>query len=150
MLEVKDKNLSAVKCKNALTEDRKIGKLEQEWGRYKYNVLEHEPWIYQEIRQLLKDKSDYPVTAFYGLIQDSLSIPTTEGTGRNAAEHVWGYFKGKVTNVEKARFERLIGELGAGGGETGRAIRNIKSFLMKTQDKYQDEYLKESLYFYLP
>lgn len=145
MLEVKDKNLSAVKGINALAEDKKIGRLEQEWGRYKYNVLEHAPNGYNHIRQLLKDKTTYPVKDFYGIIEESLGTPATNGNARNAAEHVWGYFKNQAEPTEKARFERLL----TGFGTTKNASISMKSFLLKLQAKYQDEYLKQSLYFYL-
>ena len=40
MLEVKDKNLSAIKCQNATTENKRMALLEKEWGRYKYTILE--------------------------------------------------------------------------------------------------------------
>lgn len=143
MLEVKDKNLSAVKCINALAEDKKITRLEQEWSRYKYNVLEHDPDGYNQIRQLLKEKNTYPVMAFYRLIEESLGMPQTEGTVRNAAEHVWGYFKTKATPTERSRFERLLADFGNCG-------RSVKSFLGRMQEKYEDEYLAQSLYFHLP
>jgi UV DNA damage endonuclease len=146
MLEVKDKNLSAVKCINALAEDKKINRLEQEWGRYKYNVLEHAPGGYNRIRQLLKEKTAYPVMEFYSMIEESLGIPVMAGNARNAAEHVWGYFKCHADATEKARFERL-----SSGLENGmNAVASMKTFLRKMQDKYEDEYLKQSLYFYLP
>ena len=41
MLEVKDKNLSAVKCINCTSTDKSIKDLEIEWSRYKYMVLEN-------------------------------------------------------------------------------------------------------------
>lgn len=146
MLEVKDKNLSAVKCINALAGDKKIARLEQEWSRYKYNVLEHAPNAYNQIRHLLKEKTTYPVKVFYSKIEESLGTPVTAGNARNAAEHVWGYFKGQAEPLEKARFERLLSGFGTGMN----AAHAMKSFLLKLQVKYEDEYLKQSLYFYLP
>jgi UV DNA damage endonuclease len=146
MLEVKDKNLSAVKCINALADDKKIGRLEQEWSRYKYNVLEHAPNGYNQIRQLLKEKTAYPVKDFYGIIEASLGTPATVGNAKNAAAHVWGYYKTQVEPSEKARFERLL----TGFGNANNAGTSMKSFLLKLQEKYEDEYLKKSLYFYLP
>jgi UV DNA damage endonuclease len=40
MVEVKDKNLSALKCINTIASP-KIQRLEKDWGRYKYLVQEH-------------------------------------------------------------------------------------------------------------
>ncbi|CZQ96461.1 uv-endonuclease uvde [Trichococcus palustris] len=73
MLEVKDKNLSAVKCVNATLPEKRLSLLEKEWGRYKYTILEKAAADYQSIRTLLKDKSAYPVTEFYRLIEDALA-----------------------------------------------------------------------------
>ena len=92
MLEVKDKNLSAVKCINA-AERHHIKYLEQEWAKYKYLVLEHSPQNYQSIRNLLKDKAAYPVVAFYQLIDEALQTVPEIGHIINAGQHVWGYFK---------------------------------------------------------
>lgn len=52
MLEVKDKNLSAIKCINCTSADKKIKELEEEWSRYKYSVLGKSAAHYNEIRQL--------------------------------------------------------------------------------------------------
>lgn len=57
MLEVKDKNLSAIKANNLINPKRDIKALEEEWARYKYNILEHDPNVYREVRNLLKDKA---------------------------------------------------------------------------------------------
>ncbi|MGE0015222.1 MAG: hypothetical protein AB7S83_03420 [Candidatus Methanomethylophilaceae archaeon] len=59
MLEVKDKNLSALKCINCVS-DRSIKALESEWARYKYSVMKRSPDKYQTIRKILNDKSSYP------------------------------------------------------------------------------------------
>ena len=56
MLEVKDKNISAIKCINCLIPGRSITDLECEWSRYKYSILEKSHKDYQRIRTLLKDK----------------------------------------------------------------------------------------------
>lgn len=68
MLEVKDKNLSAIKCINC-TSNQGISALEAEWARYKYSVLEHDLAAYQTIRKLLKDKSAYPASKCTNLLK---------------------------------------------------------------------------------
>ena len=47
MLEVKDKNLSAIKCINCTTEDQNITRLESEWSKYIYTVLERSQAVYR-------------------------------------------------------------------------------------------------------
>jgi UV DNA damage endonuclease len=73
MLEVKDKNLSAVKCINCTTENRSIEKLELEWSRYKQMVLKRSPQSYKAIQQLLiEHKNGYPAIEFYNLLENAL------------------------------------------------------------------------------
>ena len=145
MLEVKDKNLSAVKAHLATSEAGDIKHLEQEWSRYKYAVLQHSPSHYQAVRQLLKDKTSYPVMAFYQLIEEALEEIPTQQVELNAIDHIWGHFKKLATDKEKARFEQtkeqwLAGRFG---------INRLKSMLKRLAVKYKDAYLLQSLFFEL-
>lgn len=141
MLEVKDKNLSAVKCVNALRDDTHIKHLEKEWGKYKYAILEKSPAIYQEIRTLLNDKSRYPVREFYYLIETALADSTLNpGFIQNTASHVWGYFKKQATPAERRQYERNLSK------ESPAAL---KRHLLKLATKYEVEYLLQSLYLYI-
>ncbi|MGX7091768.1 UV DNA damage repair endonuclease UvsE [Hutsoniella sourekii] len=147
VLEVKDKNLSAVKCINLTRSDRHIKYLEAEWARYKYSVLEHSPSHYQAIRQLLKDKTDYPAVHFYSLLEEALDTPATAGSLTNAYDHVWGYFKDQVTNKEKANYRSLQQNLQV---ETSvDAGIKLKRFLKRMAKKYPNSYLDQSLFFEL-
>ena len=144
MLEVKDKNLSAVKCINAL-ENRSIKILENEWSKYKYNILESSPNNYNKIRELLKDKKAYPVLDFYRLIENALETEPTIGNAINALQHVGGYFKDQADDREKRRFEKLLMEYQQGEGK----LVTVKNHLNKLAIKYNSEYLIDSLYFSL-
>ncbi|MBP1924968.1 UV DNA damage endonuclease [Sedimentibacter acidaminivorans] len=145
MLEVKDKNLSAVKCINCTESDKNIKKLELEWAKYKYNVLEHSSQNYLEIRKILKQKTDYPVLEFYNLIEDSFIIEVSVGNTINAAQHIWGYFKNCTTEKEKNDFFKKIDNY-----ENERiSIANIKKYLFKLAIKYDQKYLLNSYYFIL-
>ncbi|HXK77992.1 MAG TPA: UV DNA damage repair endonuclease UvsE, partial [Oscillospiraceae bacterium] len=108
MLEVKDKNLSAVKCINCTAQQGTIGALELEWGKYKYAVLEQAPGDYQKIRELLKEKSSYPALTFYHLIEHAYAQEIIPGNAVNAALHIWGYFKNLAAEGEKKRFFALL------------------------------------------
>lgn len=141
MVEVKDKNLSAIKCINAIASPRN-SRLENEWSRYKYLVLEHFPKAYQELRQLLKDKSAYPVEEFYRLIDDGLMAPVTPGNAVNAAQHVWGYFKETADKPTRLRFEKSIDKVSRGASTT-----SIKRLLWKLAVAQNQQYLIASLYF---
>ncbi|QTQ12599.1 UV DNA damage repair endonuclease UvsE [Treponema parvum] len=141
MLEVKDKNLSAVKAINAV-ERSDITALEKEWARYKYLVLEHSPLIYNEIRELLKDKNAYPVLEFYDLIDKALSHPAASGQIVNAAQHVWGYFDKLADKKTHDKVSRMIDKV-AGGSKAGQ----LKKTLWSLAKEYNQKYLLESLYF---
>jgi UV DNA damage endonuclease len=145
MLEVKDKNLSAVKAHLATTDTPDIKDLEKEWARYKYLVLSHSPKHYQAIRNLLKDKTTYPVVSFYKLIEEALDMKLERKTELNALEHVWGHLKKKTSEKEKAKFQKLKEQWLA---ETITTTR-IKNWLRRLAAKYEEQYLQQSLYFEL-
>ncbi len=143
MLEVKDKNISAVKCLTALNPRGKMADLEREWARYKYAILEHDQAAYQEIRRLLKDKSAYPAIDFYGLVEDALAKPPSMGSAGNAIQHVWGYVSNQVNAREKAAFERLELQYEVGAA----TLSAVKRRLFLLSERYGQEYLTHSYYF---
>lgn len=143
MLEVKDKNLSTLKVNNYI-KDEKIKNLEVEWSRYKYNILEHSPSHYNEIRRILKDKNSYPIFDFYSLIDSSLEKEIEVENGINAASHVWGYFKDIATDKEKRKFFSYLKSYKKGSF----SIKAVKKTLMKMAVKYDEEYLLSSYYFH--
>jgi UV DNA damage endonuclease len=145
MLEVKDKNLSAVKCSLLAQSNLQIRDLEQEWARYKYWTLSRSSAIYEEIRALLKDKSRPDALAFYRLIEKAAALPTRFGAEVNAAQHVWGYLNQSAESSDLRRFEKLIDGLAA--GTTSPA--SVKRFLFRLAQAQEQPYLLSSLYFYL-
>lgn len=145
MLEVKDKNLSAVKCILCLSDEKSISALEKEWSKYKYSVLEKAPENYLEIRMLLKNKNEYPTVAFYTLVDDALFREYELGKTLNAIQHVWGYFKDLAAEKEKISFINMIEKFKRGTVPAS----TIKNFLWKLAKKYQQNYLLDSYYFEL-
>lgn len=116
--------------------------LEKEWERYKYWVLEHSPKIYNEIRQLLKDKESYPIIEFYDFIDKALETPVTDGTAVNAAQHVWGYVDDIADKKTKANVEKSMEKVTIGG-----STRTLKKLLWKLARTKGQSYLLNSLYF---
>lgn len=141
MLEVKDKNLSALKC-IACTSPPKIARLEKAWGSYKYLVLERAPELYRQIRELLKDKTDYPAIAFYRMIDEAMSAPLSCGNIVNAAQHVWGYVNTQAGDREKAAFDRNLKRVCMGASPL-----TLKRQLWKLAQAQEQTYLLHSLYF---
>ncbi len=145
ILEVKDKNLSALKCINATAIDKKIIRLEDEWKKYKYIILEHSQHDYKIIREMLKDKKEYPAEDFYNTLDVSMGKDIDLGNAVNAASHVWGYFKNICIDREKDDYEKKIG----GFLSEKTSLKVLKSYLYKLSVKYKCEYLLDSYYFYL-
>ena len=144
MLEVKDKNRSAVKC-ILCTSAFPQRLLETEWGRYKYSVLERSPADYQRIRELLKDKVSDHAIEFYRIVERALQEPEDKGRELNALEHVWGYFKDCATPEEAKRYiARRDGYL-----RNDNALSLVKGLLYRLSQKYQQDYLLGSYYFSL-
>lgn len=143
MLEVKDKNLSAVKCVLATKDEGAMKDLEKEWSRYKYAVLERSPKCYQAIRELLKDKDSYPVVPFYERIEEALETPLSANTVLNGVEHVWGYVKDSVLEKEKRAYVRYKEEVLSDVS----SLPKLKRMLRKLAVKYDVSYLNESYYF---
>ena len=145
MLEVKDKNLSAIKCNLLIMDNLKIKYIEKEWAKYKYYVLSNSVQTYQKIRTLLKDKSNPDALKFYKLIEYSLNSESTKNAKINSIQHLWGYFKKIATKSEKNTFFKLI----EGYKSDKKSLNSIKKYIYKLSYKYSIEYLLDSLYFYI-
>lgn len=145
MLEVKDKNLSAMKCINSVSKDNKIKRLEDEWSKYKYSVLENSPSNYLKVRNLLKDKENYPSIRFYNLIEEALETQITSGNSLNASMHIWGYFKNRADEREKKAFLKSVEDF----RQEKISISTIKKKLWKMALKYNEAYLLNSYYFFI-
>jgi UV damage endonuclease UvdE len=143
MLEVKDKNLSAIKCRNLTAKQTTITLLEQEWSRYKYLILGKSSDSYNLLRQQLKNKQAYPVEIFYHILEDAMLMEENKGSAINAAQHVWGYFKKIAAKEEKQTFERKIQNY----LEDKITENTMKKYLWKLTLKYQENYLYHSYYF---
>ena len=143
MLEVKDKNLSAVKCILLLDQKGHIKNLEQEWARYKYYVLGKDQKAYLKIREILKDKGGYPVNEFYRVIESAVETKSVAKNEINAAQHVFGYFKKDANLIEKRRILNRIEKY----KNDKIKLESLKNSLYKLAEKYENEYLLNSYYF---
>lgn len=145
MLEVKDKNISAVKCSLLVKKKLKIKELEIEWARYKYLVLSKSAAIYNSIRQLLKDKENPDPVKFYKFMEQAILLNEDIGSQINAAQHVWGYLNKKATAAEENRYNKLL----KGYSEGGNNIITLKNHIYRCALKQNTEYLIDSYYFYI-
>jgi UV DNA damage endonuclease len=138
MLEVKDKEVSSIKCVCALCEELDTAIRTSQWAKYKYSVMEKNYFFYKECSILVN--SDTPMREVYKYLDECLNNPFHEGSFTNAAQHVYGYVKDKVTIKEKENFMELL----------DNPVENkvkIKNLLQKLCKKYKIEYINDSYYF---
>lgn len=138
MLEVKDKEVSAMKGVYALKENLGISIRTQQWAKYKYCLMEKNYLYYKKCSSLIN--SNVPIKEVYIYIDECLNSAFDEGSFKNTAQHVYGYVKDKVTLKEKQGFMELL--------KNPRENKTkIKSLLQRLCKKYKAEYINNSYYF---
>jgi UV DNA damage endonuclease len=138
MLEVKDKELSAMKCINSMNPELKPAIRTQEWAHYKYLVMERNYKDYKECSRLVN--SEVSMREVYSFIDRSLKKPFDRGNFINAALHVIGYVKHEIKPSEREAFEKLV-------AEEKLDAEKIKKLLSKLCKKYSADYMNSSYYF---
>ena len=142
MLEVKDKNMSAIKCMNCTSDNETPGPLQRDWARYKYLFMEKAQAEYKKAGKLFA-LNNYPALDFYRMTERIIKMESSTGEAVNAAEHVWGYFKNTATEAEGRKFFRALERYKAGS----LRLASVKKILWGLVKKYDPPYLRESYYF---
>lgn len=146
MLEVKDKNLSAVKCNNIVNSNHIMTNLRQEMKRYELLLLSRSQVLYKQVRNIMQKEEEGAVLPFYECIEKALSLPMNRDNEITAALQIWEeYIQKDGTNPEKKRFDKLLQEFKEGKG----SIKPLKNHLLKCAVKREIAYLMNSLYFYI-
>lgn len=143
MLEVKDKNLSAIKCINSVYRNQNIKELEVEWNRYKYKILENSKTDYLAIEDLLKNKDVCDAKSFYQIIEVALKKEGSLEEFLNAAVEVCNSIINKVSEREAEKFNQNIKSFKQGV----IAKSKIKNNLWRLAVQYNETELMSSLYF---
>lgn len=140
MLEVKDKNRSALKVNAVLRDDARSA--ERAWSRYKYVVMGQSHAHYQALRKLFAQQP-LNVAQCFSMIDEALLLPEDRKQQVNALEHAWGYFKKIATDMEKVRFFELLGRY----RHEHEELKNVKRYLQRLSRKYEMTYLLNSYFF---
>lgn len=143
MLEVKDKNLSAIKCMTATSGAQTAVPLEREWERYRYSVLERAPESEPQVRALLEGKDGFPALAFYGIVDRAMAAPVDWEAAAAVALRIWEAFRETAALEERARFFALVDRCRRGSISPAP----LKRFLLELARRYQRAELLESYYF---
>lgn len=141
MLEVKDKDISAIKCNYIIQELNDIAKksaLYDEWAKYKYAIMERNYKYYKQCSDMVKNQCS--LREFYAYIDNILQIEVTLGAFITTTEHVWGYVKNQVNEREKNHFGKLL--------KDAQNTDKVKNYLKKLCLKYNSEYILKSYYFH--
>lgn len=144
MLEVKDKNLSALKCSNIINPNLPIESLEAEWARYRFLALSKSAGIYKEIEEIFKQKTGIEALDFYDKIDMVRDLAEDRDLQVIAAQHIWEYLKQDCSLTEKKRYQKLLH--GYSDGTIG--IASLKRHLFKSALQQNNTDLINSYYFY--
>lgn len=141
MLEVKDKDISAIKCNlivNNMNVKLKHVVIEKQWAKYKYLLMERNYKYYKECSKIVKEKCS--IEKFYKYVDEIMSFDIEDGSFMNTSEHVWGYVKNNTSDKEQNHFKKLLLDM--------EHKEKVKHYLKKLCDKYNAAYMLESYYFY--
>jgi len=142
MLEVKNKNISAIKCINLINNENISKRLKKEWKRYRFKVLECAPGYYDKIERSLDKYSAYD---FYNDIEEALNKEIIFKNQLNAAEMVYDEIKDVLTSDEQEKFlkskERFKNEK--------LSVNGVKNTLMRLSLSHNIEEITTSYYFVL-
>lgn len=137
MLEVKDKEISALKCVNALNPYPKKSTIYDQWAKYKYTVMEKNYSYYKECSKIVNSSGD--IVEFYKYLDFVLQSNFNEENFKNTLFHTWGYIKDLATAKEKTQFTDLM--------EKDKDFIKTKNFIKRLSKKYSVDYLLNSYYF---
>ncbi|WP_291632936.1 UV DNA damage repair endonuclease UvsE [Clostridium sp.] len=141
MLEVKDKDISAIKCNliiDNINNKSKSNVIEKQWAKYKYVLMERNYKYYKACSKLVKENCT--IEEFYRYTDRIINFDVDNGSFINTAEHVWGYVKDYASDREQMHFKKLILDI--------EHKEKVKIYLRKLCDKYNAEYILKSYYFY--
>lgn len=143
MLEVKDKNLSAIKVHLATAVSPNIVYLKEEWLLYKYTVFMHSPKIYEAINQLLEETTEYPVEPFYELIESALDQPISADHALRGFNSIWKIVAKRATAKERISYNNIMAKFLIGEA----SLKRVKSLIKRVAVKYSEVELLGSLFF---
>ena len=133
MLEVKDKDLSAIKCINCIHPHNV--NINQIWDKYKFTVLERSETIYIDCMKLVDNGN---VLELYELIDQALGLPVNKASQINSLNLIICYLEDTILFKEKVQLLTLIDK-----GDVTKA----KNSLHRLSAKYNNSSLLNSYYF---
>lgn len=106
---------------------------EKLWREEKYRVMFHSQKHYNQIRQAMRDQLAHD--QIEQLISSALQQTPTEGSMRNACQHMWGYFRKVASSEENQKYEQLLNTCD---------LPALLCFLQQLTIQYNVPYLRKS------
>ncbi len=142
MLEVKDKDISAIKC-NRLAFGASPEEMEDQWSCYQYTVLSHSREAYEKVQEILQEKKQGYIKNFYTLVEQAISEPIKLKQIVEAAQKVWICLENYTSDQERAKFFSLLEQY----EQEQVKLKSIKNYLKRLAIKYEINDLLNSYYF---
>ena len=143
MLEVKDKNISALKCMYCLEPPQDKAILWREWERYRYLVSERNLFSIFEIQDLLGAQDNTTSVTFYRMLENILEQEPEREQSITTARELFNLFAEKTTTQEASRFQRALQRY----REAKISLASLKKQLQGLCEKYAVEEAITSYYF---
>lgn len=135
ILEVKDKDISAIKCINSIFEpsiDEKNGV----WEKYKYLIMEKSQDIYEKCNEIINNEGS--ILAFYKEVDRGLLLSPSDNSYKSTLLEVWGYLAERVSPNEEMKFFEFLNQ---------RDYLKAKKHIYRLSNKYKIDCLIDSYYF---
>ncbi|GAA0181172.1 hypothetical protein SH2C18_37410 [Clostridium sediminicola] len=138
MLEVKDKDISAIKCSNTIFSNNDLDLIKSQFENYKYTIKEKSYYMYSNIEnQISKTICFYD---FYNIIDSLLANPYDSLSTRKVLNEIIYLFYDIASSRDKNYLEKLSIE--------NTDYSKIKEKLSRLSTKYNIKSLLSSYYFY--
>lgn len=144
MLEVKDKNLSAIKCIQCLNKKLPYKELVEEWNKYKYVILEASSSIHDELEYRINEQSISP-HFLYEQIEEGLTLLKSPDNIILAAKKLYTILSEDLTEKEKTNFTKHLNDV----SYFKSSPVTLKNYLYKLSLKYKNDELLNNYYFYI-
>lgn len=140
MLEVKDKNISAIKCINCIDNNKDI--LLKDIKRYEFCMMEKSFEYYNYFKKLTH-KNDIDAIKIYKQIETALKINILPENFLTAANAVFDCLKNEADEYEKNKYNLYIKKY----SDKKSSAPRIKNYLYNLAVKYDNEDIYDSYYF---
>lgn len=138
MLEVKDKDISAIKCTNTLFFNNNLHLIESQLKKYKYTIEEKNYYIYLDIKEKVsKGISFYD---YYNIIDKVLALSVDSLSIKKTLDEIIDLIYDKASSRDKNALDKL--------SLCNIEYMKIKKRLFRLSTKYNIKDLLDSYYFY--